>query len=86
MSEQEFQPLDIDDAFAEFMRIANPRVEEHSTQYRESRRVWVAAMFQLFRFMTVEVVKLSDEEGEVQLTRFHEALREYRRRISEDKD
>jgi hypothetical protein len=83
---KEFQPLDIDDAFAAFMRITNPRVEEHSTQYRESRRVWVVAMYQIFQFMTVEVVKLSDEEGEIQLSRLQKELNDYKRRMLEDKD
>jgi hypothetical protein len=43
--------LDLDDAFEEFMRTANPRVDKTSIQYRESRRVFFAGMFLMFNHL-----------------------------------
>jgi hypothetical protein len=63
------KPLyDIDDAFEEFMRKANPGVREASVQYAESRRVFMAGIASVFLFLQgTELRAISDEEAEAQL-------------------
>lgn len=55
--------FDIDDAFEEFMRKANPRVPETATQYLESRRVFYAGIAALFMFVSNDLTTLPDEEA-----------------------
>lgn len=41
-------PLDLDDAFDDFMRNCYPGIKETSAQYRESRRVFFSALHLMY--------------------------------------
>lgn len=79
-------PLDFEDAFADYMRRVLPGVPEHSVQYRESRRAFVAGARRIYIYMTQEVVKLSDTAAEKELQRLDNELCAYWSRACEDKD
>jgi hypothetical protein len=69
--------FDIDDQFENFMRMANPRVRETDSQYKESRRVFYAGCAAIFYFLTNEVTTLSDEDGFKQLDQIKTQLEHF---------
>jgi hypothetical protein len=78
--------LDLDDEFESYMRKVNPTVPEHSTQYRESRRVFHAGAFVVFTYITYHVASLSEDEGVVLLAELEKHLHAFRDRVEQDKD
>lgn len=78
--------LDFEDAFDDYMRKVAPTVPQHVTQYRESRRAFVAGARRLYVYMTREVVTLSDDAAEKELQRLDNELRAYWKRACEDND
>lgn len=78
-------PLDIDDAFDGYMRATNPSVAQHTAQYRESRRCFMAGMWQALQHM-LGVAALPDAEAEAELARVEQQLRQFKQRVAQDKD
>jgi hypothetical protein len=81
-----FTPLDIDDAFDDYMRSVLPGCKETEIQYRESHRVWHAAMRRLLVHMRDQIPNVSDDEGVVELENLFKQGEEYWNRAMSDKD
>lgn len=69
-----FEPLDLDDSYEDYMRRVAADVPHTSTQYKECRRVWVAAMRRIFVHITESVATLSEEDGVLELDRLREEM------------
>lgn len=78
--------MDIDDTFDKFMRVVNPSVEQHSAQYRESRRVFFAGMWALLQHMLKVSYALPEEVAMRDVAHIEEQLLQFKKRASEDKD
>lgn len=78
--------FDLEDAFDDYMRRVAPDVAEHTVQYRESRRAFVAGARRIYVHMTQGVVQLSDSDAEKELVRLDKELCAYWERACEDKD
>lgn len=72
--------FDLDDEFEEFMRKVFPMVRETETQYKESRRVFVAGCAAMFFFWVRDVARVSDEEGVEALKKVQDQLDEFMRK------
>jgi hypothetical protein len=79
-------PLDIDDAFDGYMRATNPSVAQHTPQYRESRRCFMAGMWQMLQHMLRVAELLNDEGAERELARVEDQLVQFKQRVAQDKD
>ena len=78
--------MDLDDAFEDLMRSANPDVPAHSIQYRESRRMFYAGAATIF-YHTLELTTLSEDRAEEQLSNLQKQIEEfYKDRLAHDKD
>lgn len=59
-----FEPLDIDDAFAEYARLVGiGHLPEHSPQFIETKRGFIAGMMRLYLHISIEVTKLDDDKA-----------------------
>lgn len=85
-SNMKLNPLDLDDAFDDYMRRVAPTVPQASMQWRESRRAFVAGMRRVYVYMTQEVVTLSDDAAEKELQRLDNEMRAWWKAACEDKD
>jgi glycosyltransferase involved in cell wall biosynthesis len=56
----EFNKIDIEDAFDDYMRRTASHVKREEVQYRESRRVWFAAFGRFFHYIALEITKLAE--------------------------
>jgi hypothetical protein len=79
------EPLDIDDAFEEFMRKVNPSIPQHSPQYRESRRVWFAGVASLNHHL-IALTSESEDFGARELQSISRQLLEFNHRVAEGRD
>lgn len=68
--------FDIDDEFEAFMRRCYHKVKEHSPQYRESRRIFLAGMASCF-FYVVSLAKFEEDIAEEELHKLQDQLCEY---------
>jgi len=80
-----FPQLDLDDAFESYMRKVNPTVAETSTQYRESRRVWFAAVAVIYYYL-LSVTTLPEDDAIKLLAKIEKQLREFKTRVEKDRD
>lgn len=77
--------IEIEDEFEDYMRKTNPRLPAHSTQYRESRRVFFAGAASMFAFLC-SLTQLPDEEGIRRLETMRGQLKEFAKRVGEERD
>jgi hypothetical protein len=78
-------PLDIDDAFDDYMRAVNPSVAQQTAQYRESRRCFMAGMWQALQHM-LSVAALPDAAAEAELARLQAQLVQFKHRVAQERD
>ena len=79
-------PLDLDDAFEDLMRKANPTVAQHSVQYRESRRMFFSGAASVFHEL-LRLTSLPDDQAENQLDAIHKQVDEFfKDRLAHEKD
>lgn len=78
--------LDIDDAFEGYMRATNPGVAQHSSQYRESRRCFMAGMWQTLQHMLRVSAELPEAEAMRQIGLLENQLMVFKQRVTQDKD
>jgi hypothetical protein len=79
------EPLDLDDAFDDFMRKVNPAVQKHEEQYRESRRVFFAGAAVLF-FRMVDLATVPDADGFAELDNIKRQLEAFNTLVEGDRD
>lgn len=80
------EPLDLDDAFEDLMRKANPTVKQHSVQYRESRRMFFSGAASIFMHL-LQVATLPEREAETQLGQIEKQIEEFfKDRLAHEKD
>jgi len=73
---------DIDDAFEDFMRRANPDVPEHATQYKESRRVFFAGICSMYYFlMSNEFQGLDENQALAEVADIDLQLQAFKNRV-----
>ncbi len=75
--------LDIDDTFEDYMRKVNPSVEQHSVQYRESRRCFFAGMWLAMQHMLQVAEELSENKAMIEIA---QQLKQFRDRVKKDAD
>lgn len=80
------QPYDCEYAFEDYMRKTRSGVAQHSIQFKESRRTWVAAQRRFFIWMRDELTLLADDKAEAELQRIDKEMREFWSRACEDRD
>jgi hypothetical protein len=78
--------LDIDDAFDAYMRAANPDVSWCSTQYRESRRCFMAGMYLMLEHTLHVASELPEDKAEVEIAQIEDQLVQFKERVEQDKD
>jgi len=77
--------LDLDDAFEDLMRKANPDVPEYSTQYHESRCMFFCGA--VITHMWKNMLVLSDDAAEAELKKVENQIDEFfNERLPRDKD
>jgi hypothetical protein len=86
MSNQTEQPLDLDDAFDDFMRKVNPSVERHEVQYRESRRCFFAGAALVFFHMAHSTSLWGDDKALEELQKVERQLREFALLVKGERD
>jgi hypothetical protein len=80
--QNEFQ---LEDKFDEFMRACYADVVAHSTQYRESRRIFHAGATVVY-FQLLALTALSDDEGVARMEDLRKQLDTFFDMAGEDKD
>lgn len=80
MAQSHSESYDLDDEFEDFMRKCNPKVKEHSQQYLESRRVFMAACASMFYYI-VGLAKYDENVAEKELHRVSDQLDKFRELI-----
>ena len=78
--------IDFDDEFEHLMLQTNPSVPQFATQYRESRRVFYAAISVVFAHMNYIAEHLDENSGVAELERMKNELREFNERVKGGKD
>jgi hypothetical protein len=67
---------DLDDEFEAFMRRCYPMVKEHSRQYLESRRIFIAGIASCY-FYVVSLARYDVDEAEKELLNLQKQLDEF---------
>lgn len=81
------EPLfDLEDEFDDYMRKVGPHIPQHTIQYRESRRAFIAGARRLYVYIIEGVTEMSDENAEKELSRLDSEMRVFWKRACEDKD
>lgn len=78
--------MELEDEFDNYMRSVAASVPQYSTQYRESRRAFIAGARRLYIYMTQGVVQLSDDDAEKELQRLDREMCAYWKLACDDKD
>jgi hypothetical protein len=78
--------LDIDDAFESYMHAVNPTVQRESAQYRESRRCFMAGMWQTLQHMMRVSSDLTESEAMREIAQLEDQLKQFNDRVKHDKD
>jgi len=79
-------PLDIDDAFDGYMRTVNPSVAQHTAQYRESRRCFMAGMWQALQHMLRVSAELPEAEAMAEIAQLEAQLVAFKQRVAQERD
>lgn len=69
--------FDLDDEFEHFMRKVFPMVRETETQYKESRRVFVAGCAAMYSHLVNELTILPEDEALKELEKISEQIQEF---------
>jgi len=78
--------LDADDAFAGYMHKVNPDVALHSVQYRESRRCFMAGMWQTLQHMLWVSTEWPEADAMKEIAQLEDQLAQFKERVKQDKD
>jgi hypothetical protein len=68
------------------MRATNPSVPQHSAQYRESRRCFMAGMWQTLQHVLRVADVLAEEDAYRELSCVEAQLVAFKERVRQDKD
>jgi hypothetical protein len=78
--------LDADDAFEGYMRKVNPDVAQHTPQYRESRRCFMAGMWQALQHMLWVSAEWPEADAMKEIAQLEDQLAQFKERVKQDKD
>jgi hypothetical protein len=78
--------LDIDDEFDDYMRKVAPDVEQHSVQYRESRRCFYGGACVVLMHIMQVASDLPENEAEIEIAQLEDQLAEFSDRVKRDAD